>query len=86
MDSEESESDQDQVTSSRTESSNQLDMKLKHSKCEFTPILVCNFIRAKHFFFKLKSIFVNTATIALHWYFCVYEIEKLIVSYSFINE
>lgn len=32
MDSEDSESDPDQLTSSRTESSNQLDMKHKHSK------------------------------------------------------
>lgn len=32
MDSDDSESDPDQLTSSRTESSNQLDMKLKHSE------------------------------------------------------
>lgn len=31
--SEESDSDQDPLTSSRTESSNQLDAKIKHSKC-----------------------------------------------------
>lgn len=36
LDSEESESDGDQLTSSRTESSNQLDMKLKHSEFQAT--------------------------------------------------
>lgn len=44
IESDESDSDQDQLTSSRTESSNHLDAKLKHSKCFSTLLQISLFI------------------------------------------